>query len=250
LEACSPPCTFVLETDRQIMRKSSLPRLLLLSALLVAGCALQPDPEPGKPAADFSATLLDGKPVSLSALRGKVIVLDFWATWCAPCREGLPHLQAMSADPGFSKSGLEVLAINEAEDDDTVRSFLAANHYTFPTVRDGDGSIGRTFEVSVLPTTIVVGRDGNVRAVCAGLTTQTTATIRDPHGLPTPGGAAAHPSGAAGGLMGRAVSLAPEPRATGSLPDGGVRPGGLPRVGPTTAGGNAVAALVKSDRRG
>jgi peroxiredoxin len=156
-----------------------IPLLLLLPGMIAAGCTIQPAPTPGKPAPDFSTTLLDGTPVSSQSLRGKVVVLDFWATWCPPCREGLPHLQAMSADPGLSKSGLTVMAVNESEDDGTVRDFLNGHHFGFDVVRDGNGSLGRTFDVSELPTTVVIGRDGIVRAIFTGYTRETGVQIEN-----------------------------------------------------------------------
>ncbi len=102
-----------------------------------------------------------------------MVVLDFWATWCQPCREGLPHLQALATNADMAQRGLSVLAINEEEKPAAIRAFLDHTHYGFAVGLDADGSIRRAYGVSALPTTIVVGRDGIVGAVISGWTQDT-----------------------------------------------------------------------------
>ena len=125
-----------------------------------------------KPLPDFSLVLMDGRRVSGADLRGKVVVIDFWATWCPPCREELPHLQALTADPRFAGKGLVVLAIDERERAQDIRSFLDASHIGLTVLQDRDGSVGRALSVTALPTTVVVGRDGMVRWVSVGYSEQ------------------------------------------------------------------------------
>src|SRR5271156_5222659 len=85
----------------------------------------------GKTAPDFSLKTLDGKDVKLSDQKGSVVMVDFWATWCPPCRASLPHVQKVSADAALAQKGLKVFAVNDKEDADTVKKFLTDNKYTF-----------------------------------------------------------------------------------------------------------------------
>lgn len=115
-------------------------------------------------------------------------MLDFWATWCPPCREGLPHLEKMATDPELARRGLVVIAVNELEHPGVIRSFVDQNHYTFTVALDADGATGRAFEVSTLPTTIVIGRDGIVQAKVSGWTPETPHQIDEAvtHALEAP----------------------------------------------------------------
>lgn len=155
--------------------------IVIASVLFVAwGCAtksLQPSGQSRQPAPDFTLPTLDGRQVQLWSLRGKVVVLDFWASWCPPCREGLPHLQALAANGELKQRGLAVLAVNEEEKLATIRAFLERNHDTFDVLRDIDGTVARAYSASALPTTIVIGRDGLVLAVISGWTQDTSHQI-------------------------------------------------------------------------
>jgi peroxiredoxin len=158
---------------------------------IAAGCAsngLAPVGNVQQPAPDFSLSTLSGDQMALSTLKGKVIVLDFWATWCEPCVQGLPHLQSMAANTDFAQRGLTVLAVNEEEKPDVIRSFIDNKHFTFTVVRDADGAVGRAYSAFSLPTTIVVGRDGLVQAVISGWTPDTAHQIDDAvnHALEAP----------------------------------------------------------------
>ena len=93
----------------------------------------------GKPAPDISLPTLDGQDVKLSSLRGKVVLVDNWATWCPPCRESLPHLQAIASDKSLADKGLVVWAVDAQEEKPDVQSFLNTNHYTFTVLLDHDG---------------------------------------------------------------------------------------------------------------
>jgi len=121
----------------------------------------------GKAAPDFSLTTLDGKPVKLSDMKGKVVVLDFWATWCPPCRKSLPHLQKVSADKELADKGLVVWAVNAREDKEKVQKYLDDNKLTF-TVPMDPGKTLTDYKVQGIPTTVIVGRDGNVKNVFVG----------------------------------------------------------------------------------
>ena len=123
----------------------------------------------GKPAPDFSLRSLEGVAVSLEALRGKPVLLDFWATWCPPCVKALPHIQAIHQE--FEASGLVVLGIN-SEPPDKPRSFLRTNGYTFTTLTDQGGRTGAAYGVRGIPTTLVIDSDGIVRSHTVGYKTE------------------------------------------------------------------------------
>jgi thiol-disulfide isomerase/thioredoxin len=143
----------------------------LLGLALFAGLSngAEPDTEQlaGKAAPDFSLKTLDGKNVTLSEMKGKVVVIDFWATWCPPCRKSLPHVQKMSADKELADKGLVVWAVNAREAKDLVQKFLTENKYTFAVPMD-PGKVMTQYLVQGIPTTIIVGRDGKIRKVFVG----------------------------------------------------------------------------------
>jgi len=128
----------------------------------------------GKPAPQVNLTTLDGKSFRLGDLRGSVVVLDFWATWCGPCRESLPHLQKLSADKDRFKKGLRVLAVNAGEQQPVVKKFVDENRLTMPIPMDPGRSARTAYRVTALPTTVVIGKDGVVKKVMVGYGPQTS----------------------------------------------------------------------------
>lgn len=117
-------------------------------------------------APEFSLPALDGRQVSLSDLRGQAVLVNFWATWCPPCRAEMPEIQA--AYQNHRGQNLTVLAINQAEDDQPVSQFAQQLHLTFPILLDRDGTIARQYQVQGLPASFFVDRDGVIRAASLG----------------------------------------------------------------------------------
>jgi len=120
----------------------------------------------GQPAPDFTLKTVDGQQVSLSQFKGKPVIINFWATWCPPCRLEMPALEEISkqaADKGFV-----LLAVNQEEDAATVKSFLTQNHYDYLSVLDRDGSVSTKYQVSGIPTSIFVDANGIVREMHTG----------------------------------------------------------------------------------
>lgn len=99
-----------------------------------------------------------GKPYRLAEARGRVVLLNFWASWCAPCRAEMPSLELLAAR--VEPLRVDVLAVNYRETDGAIRRFLEQTGFSLPILRDRDGSAARAFEVRIFPTTVAIGRDG------------------------------------------------------------------------------------------
>jgi thiol-disulfide isomerase/thioredoxin len=112
-----------------------------------------------EPVKDFQLESIDGSRYTLSALKGKVVLINFWATWCGPCREELPALLKLYEK--YKERGLEVIAISTDEEHELVSRFAKGYRLTFPVFYDTD--MKDYFKASVIPTNIFVGRDGKVR---------------------------------------------------------------------------------------
>lgn len=125
----------------------------------------------GVAAPAFQGTAVDGSTIDLAALRGRVVVINFFATWCSNCREEEPRLQALAtADAG---RGLTVIGINYRETGDAV-SFLRGLGVSYPAVLDPQSRIGQAYGVDDLPVTVYVDRAGVVARVIHGQLTDTT----------------------------------------------------------------------------
>ena len=118
------------------------------------------------PAPELHLTTLDGAPVSLSALRGSVVLLNNWATWCPPCREEMPALAAYQQKHGGQN--FTVIAVNAEEDADTVLEYLRKTGLQLPVWLDAKGSLFDVFGYDSLPTSFVVDPSGVVRLMWAG----------------------------------------------------------------------------------
>ena len=116
-------------------------------------------PASGAPAPDFSYTLPDGTTVRLSDLRGTPVVLNFWATWCLPCVEEMPILQAAYV---AAEGKLAVLGVNRNELPAAIARFTATTPVTFPLIANIGGDIGERYAVNSLPVTYFIRRDGTI----------------------------------------------------------------------------------------
>lgn len=112
-------------------------------------------------APEFSFTALDGTPVSLESLRGKVALLDFWATWCPPCRESVPTL--LTLHKRFANQPVEFIGISADANEQAWRKFVADHHMDWPDYRDSSGEVQQDFNVDSYPTYIVIDRTGMIR---------------------------------------------------------------------------------------
>jgi len=128
--------------------------------LLLAGCAVAPAVAVGGKAPDYRSATLAGEPLSLADLRGEVVMLNLWATWCYPCRREMPSFEALSRE--FADHGLRVVAvsIDRAGAEPEIREFLEEHGISFTVLHDPDQEIVRTFRTLGVPETFLIDRDG------------------------------------------------------------------------------------------
>ena len=120
----------------------------------------------GDVAPDFELEDMEGSSWRLATLRGKVVLLNFWATWCGPCRQEMPHLENLHRR--FSQDGLVVLGIND-EPLMQAREFLVERGLTFPNLHTPDGLVFREYGIDALPTSLIIDRNGRVHKRIEGL---------------------------------------------------------------------------------
>ncbi len=141
--------------------------LAALMLVIAAHPALAaPPPTPGQPAPALTLTAQDGSQVTLAGLRGRPVLVDFWASWCVPCRISVPALDDLYQE--FHARGLEVMAINVDEHAKDAHAFLAGRKYTMPIFYDPKGVSPGVAGVEGMPTSFLVGRDGRIRFVHLG----------------------------------------------------------------------------------
>jgi thiol-disulfide isomerase/thioredoxin len=109
---------------------------------------------------DFTLMDLDGKKRSLESFAGQVILLNFWATWCPPCRAEMPSMESLHRE--LKDEGLVILAVNSQQSREEVGEFVVAGGYTFPVLLDESGRVGASYAVRAIPTTYLVDRHGYI----------------------------------------------------------------------------------------
>jgi peroxiredoxin len=115
---------------------------------------------------DFSGATVDDRQVSMTALRGRVVLVNFWASWCLECRPELPVLERLHRE--LAPQGLAVIGINAREEGDAVRRYAKELGLTFPLVLDRDGKVSALCGAVGLPATFLVGRDGRAVGFAIG----------------------------------------------------------------------------------
>lgn len=140
---------------------------IFLASLFVVACSpaflASPAPEVGAVAPDFTLQTLDRRTLSLSGLRGQVVLINFWATWCGPCKLEMPAIQERYNDGGF-----EVLAVNFDEPAELIEPFVAELGLTFPILLDPGGMVQELYRIRGYPTSFFVDADGLIRFMHIG----------------------------------------------------------------------------------
>ncbi|WP_455211160.1 TlpA family protein disulfide reductase [Kaarinaea lacus] len=117
-------------------------------------------------APDFKLPQINGGSVQLSDLKGSVVYVDFWATWCPPCRESFPWMESMHQR--YQDLGLEIVAISLDQKSDLIENFLKSHKASFTILHDGEGGTAEAFKVKGMPSSYLVDRKGNIRVRHAG----------------------------------------------------------------------------------
>jgi thiol-disulfide isomerase/thioredoxin len=154
--------------------------LCISSLFLLPHCGKEKKPASGL-APDFTLKTLDGQEITLSQLKGKVVLLDFWATWCGPCRESTPHLIQLYKT--HEKDGFELIGMSvDKGDDRVVRNFVHSMDIPYPIVIAPEELV-KDYRVTGIPTTFLIDKEGKIRERTAGFNStiaqQMTAKIAD-----------------------------------------------------------------------
>jgi peroxiredoxin len=151
-------------TRTGIMKIRKIAAGLLLS--VVAAGSLASSGLTGQPAPDFALKSSSGENLRLSEYRGDVVMINFWATWCGPCRQEMPLLDELYAR--YQRVGFSLLGVNI--DDDSRRAMDMINELgvTFPVLFDSSKQVSRLYNVDAMPVTVIVDREGNVRHIHQG----------------------------------------------------------------------------------
>jgi len=143
-----------------------LPGLLLAALMSLSTPFPAAAAEEVKPAPDFTLKSLGGKNLKLSEMAGSVVLVNFWASWCGPCREEMPLLNSLHNK--YEPLGFTVLGVNVEEDVKGAEGFLKNFPVDFPVLLDSDNRVSEQYKVIAMPTTVVVDRDGNMRYLHQG----------------------------------------------------------------------------------
>lgn len=142
---------------------------LLRICTFVSAILLVPGVQAGAdkhPAPDFTLKSMSGSNVKLSELRGKVVMVNFWASWCGPCRQEMPHLDSLYKR--YNKLGFVLLGVNVEEDSSKAAKMMEDMGVSFPVLFDTRNEVSKKYDVVAMPSTVLIDRDGNVRFVHKG----------------------------------------------------------------------------------
>ncbi len=168
------------------MKRAFLAWLLIFSfctgaVFSLSGCS-KGEKEPFSALApDFSLKSFDGREITLSQLKGKVVLLDFWATWCGPCKESIPHMIQLYKN--YRESGFELVGMNiEKGDSETVRRFIASMEIPYPVVMAPENVVN-SYRVSGIPAAFLIDKEGKIRERMLGFSStiarQMDAKVKD-----------------------------------------------------------------------
>ncbi len=175
---------------RQYRNRFFLPKgiLVLLAVVVAMGILAAPGCTPSSPAVengrqetavgvkvgelapDFTLTDLEGNSVTLSEYRGKVVFINFWATWCPPCRAEMPEIEAIYQE--YKDKGVVVIGVDILEPEDVVRQFVEQGGYSWIFVLDATGAVSDDYKITAIPTSFFIDREGVIQVVNIGAMTK------------------------------------------------------------------------------
>ena len=122
--------------------------------------------DPSGPAPSFTLSSSAGPNVSLSEYKGQVVMLNFWASWCGPCRQEMPLLESIYKK--YNKMGFTLLGVNVEPNSQAANDWLKATPVSFPILYDKDSKVSKLYDVAGMPSTVIIDRHGNVRVLHRG----------------------------------------------------------------------------------
>ncbi len=151
-------------THRWVLR--GVARVCLAAVLGVCASAAWPIVAPSAPAPDFTLRRLDGPNLRLQEQRGQVVLVNFWATWCGPCRQEMPHLNRLYEK--YRPSGFVLLGVNIDENERAAAELATRLGLKFPVLLDTDKRVSRLYDLNAMPATVLIDRDGRARFLHRG----------------------------------------------------------------------------------
>ncbi len=162
---------------------ASLALLLVAQACTPSSLAVSGDQQEatvgvnvGQVAPDFTLVDLEGNQVSLSDFRGKVVFINFWATWCPPCRAEMPEIEAVYQD--YKDKGVVVIGVDIRETEEAVLQYVRQGGYSWTFVLDTSGEVAANYKVVAIPTSFFIDKEGIIRAVSIGAMTKRAIEIK------------------------------------------------------------------------
>ncbi len=163
---------------RKLNRARSGRVVLILLAVVLFGLLAVPSCTPssasavsvGELAPDFTLVDLEGNQVSLSDFRGETVFINFWATWCPPCRAEMPEIEAIYQE--YTDKDVVVIGVDLWESDDVVRQYIQEGGYSWTFVTDTTGEVTVSYKITGIPTSFFIDREGIIRAVSLGAMTK------------------------------------------------------------------------------
>jgi len=138
----------------------------LAAALLVAVPGTEAGTGSSGPAPQFSLDARGGSKISLTQYKGQVVMLNFWASWCGPCRQEMPLLENIYKK--YNKMGFTMIGVNVEPDSKAAEGFLKQTPVSFPVIYDKDSTVSKAYDVSGMPSTVIIDRKGNIRVLHRG----------------------------------------------------------------------------------
>jgi thiol-disulfide isomerase/thioredoxin len=137
-----------------------------LLSMGIAGAASNAPLASGSPAPGFELDSLAGKQVNLADYKGQVVLLNFWASWCGPCRKEMPILEQLHK--AYKSKGVQLVGVNVEPNSDDARKYLHSTPVSFPVVFDRTSSVSKLYQVQGMPNTVILDRSGKVRYIHRG----------------------------------------------------------------------------------